>query len=99
MNSSISPSPPTSHRSSTSIGASYVSPRLSVYVVMSRAGAAPANGGLRLLPYRSDRACRADGHRLAGLMETKHRLYGTGFAGGKVVARASDPAEIGRAHV
>jgi leucine dehydrogenase len=89
-----SPAMPLPTRSSTTIGASYVSPRLSVYVVMSSGGAVPANGGLRLLPYRSDRACRADGHRLAGLMETKHRLYGTGFAGGKVVARASDPAAV-----
>jgi leucine dehydrogenase len=50
-----------------------------------------AHSILRLLPYPSDGACLADGRRLAGLMADKHSIYGTGFAGGKVVARAPDP--------
>lgn len=54
----------------------------------------PANGGLRLLPYRSDGACLADGRRLAALMADKHGIYGTGFSGGKVVARATDLSSV-----
>ena len=53
-----------------------------------------ANGGLRLLNYPSDEACIADGQRLAGLMTHKHDLYGTGFAGGKIVARAAEPEAV-----
>ena len=51
----------------------------------------PANGGLRLLNYPSDEACIADGQQLAGLMTHKHDLYGTGFAGGKIVAGPLSP--------
>jgi leucine dehydrogenase len=91
----------------TVVRARYVSPRLSVFVVTTGDGPAtadeeggsgrpPANGGLRLLPYRSDAACLADGRRLAALMADKHGLYGTGFRGGKVVARAADPGAVKR---
>ena len=74
-----------------SVLAQHVSPHLSVFVVAETTHAGrPANGGLRLLPYPSDDACIADGQRLAALMTHKHELYGTGFAGGKVVARAHD---------
>ncbi|MFM7465098.1 MAG: Glu/Leu/Phe/Val dehydrogenase dimerization domain-containing protein [Cyanobium sp.] len=82
---------------STAVRARYVTPELSVFVVTATGEPAhegllrPANGGLRLLAYPSDNACLADGRRLAGLMADKHSIYGTGFAGGKVVARAADP--------
>ena len=94
------PSPVRSQRRpapSTAVRAHYVTPELSVFVVTATGEPAcdgvlrPANGGLRLLPYPSDGACLADGRRLAGLMADKHSIYGTGFAGGKVVARAPDP--------
>ena len=76
-----------------SVLAQHVSDHLSVFVVAESSDTGkPANGGLRLLNYSSDEACIADGHRLASLMTHKHDLYGTGFAGGKIVARA---AEIG----
>jgi leucine dehydrogenase len=92
----------------TAVRARYLSPQLSVFVVTASsdrsapaAGSGrpsctppPANGGLRLLPYRSDSCCLADGRRLAALMTDKHELYGTGFSGGKVVARARDPLAV-----
>jgi leucine dehydrogenase len=75
--------------------AEHVSEHLSVFVVAeSTCSQRPANGGLRLLSYDDDATCKADGHRLASLMTNKHDLYGTGFAGGKVVARAADPAAV-----
>ena len=78
-----------------SVLAEHVSEHLSVFVVAEDTDAKrPANGGLRLLNYPSDEACIADGERLAGLMTHKHDLYGTGFAGGKIVARASEPAAV-----
>ena len=78
-----------------SVLAEHVSDHLSVFVVAENTDAArPANGGLRLLNYPSDEACIADGERLAGLMTHKHDLYGTGFAGGKIVARAAEPAAV-----
>jgi leucine dehydrogenase len=92
------------------VRARYLSPQLSVFVLTvcpdqsgPRPGPEsghpsrtppPANGGLRLLPYRSDSSCLADGRRLAALMADKHELYGTGFSGGKVVARARDPLAV-----
>ena len=76
-----------------SVRAEHVSDHLSVFVVAEDTDdSRPANGGLRLLNYPSDEACIADGQRLAGLMTHKHDLYGTGFAGGKIVARADDPS-------
>lgn len=76
----------------TCVRARHVAPDLSVFIVTSGCDpGGPANGGLRLLPYRSDGAALADARRLAALMEQKHSLYGTGFSGGKVVARAADP--------
>ena len=81
--------------STVSVLAEHVSKHLSVFVVGEATDAQrPANGGLRLLNYPSDDACIADGQRLAGLMINKHDLYGTGFAGGKVVARASEPKAV-----
>ena len=78
-----------------SVLAEHVSDHLSVFVVAEDTDSArPANGGLRLLNYPSDAACIADGERLAGLMTYKHDLYGTGFAGGKIVARATEPAAV-----
>ena len=78
-----------------SVLAQHVSDHLSVFVVAENTDAKkPANGGLRLLNYPSDEACIADGERLAGLMTHKHDLYGTGFAGGKIVARAKEPAAV-----
>lgn len=78
-----------------SVLAEHVSDHLSVFVVAENTDSArPANGGLRLLNYPSDAACIADGERLAGLMTHKHDLYGTGFAGGKIVARAAEPAAV-----
>ena len=75
--------------------AEHISDHLSVFVVAENTDAGrPANGGLRLLSYDSDATCKADGHRLASLMTNKHSLYGTGFAGGKVVARAANPAAV-----
>ena len=78
-----------------SVLAEHISDHLSVFVVAENTDAQrPANGGLRLLNYPSDEACIADGERLAGLMTHKHDLYGTGFAGGKIVARATEPATV-----
>ncbi len=78
-----------------SVLAEHVSDHLSVFVVAENTDARrPANGGLRLLNYPSDEACIADGQRLAGLMTHKHDLYGTGFAGGKIVARAAEPEAV-----
>ena len=78
-----------------SVLAQHVSDHLSVFVVAENTDARrPANGGLRLLNYPSDEACIADGQRLAGLMTHKHDLYGTGFAGGKIVARAAEPNAV-----
>jgi leucine dehydrogenase len=60
----------------------------SVFVAMETGPAsAPANGGLRLLPYPSDPAAVADAFALCQHMRVKHRYYGTGFRGAKVVAR------------
>ncbi len=79
----------------TCVRARHVAPDLSVFIVTSGCDpGGPANGGLRLLPYRSDGAALADARRLAALMEQKHSLYGTGFSGGKVVARAADPRSL-----
>ena len=87
-------STPTSS-SAVTVLAEHVSEHLSVFVVAeSTCSQRPANGGLRLLSYDDDATCKADGHRLASLMTNKHDLYGTGFAGGKVVARAADPAAV-----
>ena len=47
-----------------------------------------------MLNYPSDEACIADGQRLAGLMTHKHDLYGTGFAGGKIVAETAEPDAV-----
>ena len=78
-----------------SVLAEHISDHLSVFVVAEDTDAQrPANGGLRLLNYPSDEACIADGQRLAGLMTHKHDLYGTGFAGGKIVARATEPTAV-----
>ena len=89
-------STPTSS-SAVTVLAEHVSEHLSVFVVAeSTCSQRPANGGLRLLSYDDDATCKADGHRLASLMTNKHDLYGTGFAGGKVVARAADKLQMRR---
>ena len=78
-----------------SVLAEHVSDHLSVFVVAEDTDAKrPANGGLRLLNYPSDEACIAAGERLAGLMTHKHDLYGTGCAGGNIVARAAEPNAV-----
>ena len=83
------------HAPNVSVLAEHISDHLSVFVVAEDTDAQrPANGGLRLLNYPSDEACIADGERLAGLMTHKHDLYGTGFAGGKIVARATEPTAV-----
>ena len=85
----------TQERSNVSVLAEHSSDHLSVFVVAELTNLQrPANGGLRLLNYADDAVCLADGRRLAGLMTNKHDLYGTGFAGGKIVARASDPRAV-----
>ena len=85
----------TQPRPNVSVLAEHVSDHLSVFVVAEDTNAErPANGGLRLLNYPTDAACIADGERLAGLMTHKHDLYGTGFAGGKIVARAKEPSAV-----
>ena len=88
-------SPQSTGSPAVSVLAHHVSDHLSVFVVAESSDSGrPANGGLRLLNYSSDEACIADGHRLASLMTHKHDLYGTGFAGGKIVARATEPTSV-----
>ena len=71
--------------------AEYISEELSVFIVAeNKTDNHPANGGLRLLNYKTDMECLQDGFKLANLMKSKHDLYSTGFSGGKVVARSSD---------
>ena len=90
-----SPVPLTSSDYGVHVLAEYVSDHLSVFVVAQNANTRhPANGGLRLLNYPTDRACIADGRRLAALMSLKHGLYSTGFAGGKIVARSNNPDAV-----
>ena len=85
----------TQERSNVSVLAEHISDHLSVFVVAEDTDVQrPANGGLRLLNYSDDAVCLADGKRLAGLMTNKHDLYGTGFAGGKIVARAPEPNAV-----
>ncbi len=75
--------------------AEHKSDDLSVFIVGEKIhDNKPANGGLRLLCYRSDAECIDDGLRLASLMKYKHEIYSTGFSGGKVVARAKNPILI-----
>ena len=75
--------------------AEYLSNDLSVFIVGENSNLnIPANGGLRLLSYETDIDCLQDGFRLAKLMKIKHDLYNTGFSGGKIVARASNPKEV-----
>ncbi|MEL6180151.1 MAG: glutamate dehydrogenase, partial [Myxococcota bacterium] len=50
----------------------------------------PGNGGLRLMSYADDAAAQAEARILAERMQLKHAIYTTGFAGIKVVARASN---------
>ena len=49
----------------------------------------PGNGGLRLWQYASEEAAAAEAARLGKGMEAKHSIFGTGFAGAKVVCAAS----------
>ena len=50
--------------------------------------ARPANGGLRLWTYETEGAAVTEVERLASGMGAKHRMYNTGFSGGKLVCRA-----------
>lgn len=85
----IIPTQQTHISSKVAVLAEHISEHLSIFIVAEKTDAErPANGGLRLLNYSSDEICVADGKRLAELMTHKHDLYGTGFAGGKIVARA-----------
>ncbi len=78
---------------SVGVVASVSEPSVGVFVVAEPSSRArPANGGLRLLPYANDAAAVAEGVLLAERMALKHDLYATGFSGGKIVARASEPA-------
>tara|TARA_Y100000589_G_scaffold310846_1_gene329646 strand:+ start:7584 stop:8627 length:1044 start_codon:yes stop_codon:yes gene_type:complete len=75
--------------------AEHITEDLSIYVIAeNNEDDKPANGGLRLLEYKTDFECIEDGFRLAKLMKTKHDLYSTGFSGGKIVARSSDLISI-----
>jgi len=69
-----------------------VAPGSSVFVAMDGRDEGPANGGMRLLPYLSDGEAVADAYALCQHMRIKHRLYGTGFRGAKVVVRGSTEA-------
>ncbi|MFJ1767719.1 Glu/Leu/Phe/Val dehydrogenase dimerization domain-containing protein [Amycolatopsis sp. NPDC088138] len=69
---------------------------VTVFVVREDDPAAgPANGGLRVLPYGTERHALADGLRLARRMTVKHALYRTGFSGAKLTAVA-DPSTVDR---
>ncbi|ANN16030.1 hypothetical protein SD37_10520 [Amycolatopsis orientalis] len=57
--------------------------------------AGPANGGLRIRFYSDDEQAHDDARLLAERMTVKHALYGTGFSGAKIVARA-DPHTVDR---
>ena len=82
-------------KSEVGVLAEYISDELSVFIVAeTKVDNHPANGGLRLLNYETDMECLKDGFRLANLMKSKHDLYSTGFAGGKVVARSSNIATV-----
>ena len=50
----------------------------------------PSNGGLRVKLYPSQRLAWDDCKNLSLVMTQKHRLYNTGFSGGKIVAAISD---------
>ena len=82
-------------KSEVGVLAEYISEELSVFIVAENNNQNyPANGGLRLLNYKTDMECLQDGFRLANLMKSKHELYSTGFSGGKVVARSSDISSV-----
>ena len=50
----------------------------------------PSNGGLRVKTYQSEALAWEDCRNLSIVMTQKHRLYNTGFSGGKIVAAVSD---------
>ena len=50
----------------------------------------PSNGGLRVKTYQSEALAWEDCRNLSLVMTQKHRLYNTGFSGGKIVAVVSD---------
>lgn len=83
-------------RSEMQLLARRVAPGASIFVAMEGRGGGPAdgpaNGGMRLLPYLSDGEAVADAYALCQHMRIKHRLYGTGFRGAKVVVRGSTEA-------
>jgi hypothetical protein len=59
--------------------------------------ARPANGGLRLWNYETEADAIEEVERLASGMAAKHNMYNTGFSGGKLVCRASDPEALASA--
>tara|TARA_Y100001970_G_C14255801_1_gene875256 strand:- start:1844 stop:2893 length:1050 start_codon:yes stop_codon:yes gene_type:complete len=78
-------------KSEVGVLAEYISKELSIFIVAeNKLSIHPANGGLRFMNYESDIECLHDGFRLANLMKNKHKIYSTGFSGGKVVARSAD---------
>lgn len=78
---------------SVQVVASLTSDEVSVFVVAEPSSPErPANGGLRILSYPTDDEALAEAKILADRMRVKHRLYGTGFNGGKIVARVRNLA-------
>ena len=57
-------------------------------IVFDDTSTRPSNGGTRLCAYADDRAAVAENVALARRMHLKHRLYNTGFSGGKIVVNA-----------
>ncbi|NEP90828.1 MAG: glutamate dehydrogenase [Okeania sp. SIO2C2] len=50
----------------------------------------PSNGGLRVKTYKSQTLAWEDCRNLSLVMTNKHRLYNTGFSGGKIVVAMAD---------
>lgn len=61
-----------------------------IYFAFSEDDAYPANGGLRVMTYRSEDDARKEAIGLATRMIRKHNNYHTGFSGGKIVAAVPD---------
>ncbi|WP_310620931.1 Rossmann-fold NAD(P)-binding domain-containing protein [Flexibacterium corallicola] len=61
----------------------------SVHFASAADGQLPANGGLRVLSYDYDGQALEEARQLAERMTVKHRLYKTGFRGGKIVANVA----------
>jgi leucine dehydrogenase len=57
-----------------------------IFCAYSREGSFPANGGLRVMQYPSEKDAKIEAIGLASRMVQKHKNYRTGFRGGKIVA-------------